>query len=372
MAGNNSVGMKVFSIVAKSFMLVILLMLVGVASYKFTMKYYEVSEGEGASGNDVLDIVGDVTADEVSKNIIYSVDPETKKIESVVIEILNTLTGNLDYITIPDSYQMVINNEMYQRLYAAGVDVPQVMKLGQLNKYFKDDTAYEYGILLIEGSLGIDIGYYTAMTSEDFNKVFAKDTETGCYKLTDSILSEAGSVTDIDDMESFIKEKCEAYTTNIKIKSKLKYAECFMNVKPEFVYYHVIPGAVVDGAYDADEKLTTMLYNQILEDTTHTVVQSDVVNISSKGLSIKVLNGSGGEGIAAKVKGILERDGYPVAKIADNPEIVDKTIIQVREEGMGKDVKTYFNGASLEITEVEEGIDIVIIVGKADVDIDAR
>lgn len=369
MARNKSVGMKVFAIAGKSFLIVIMLMLVGMISYKFTMKYYEVTEGEDATGSGVLDIVGDVSADEISRNVIFSVDSESGKIKSVVIEILNTLTGNLDYITVPDSYQMVINQEMYQRLYAAGVDVPQVMKLGQLNKYFKDNTAYEYGILLMEGSLGIDIGYYTAMSVEEFDRIFVMDEETGYYKLADSLLSEVSSFSDADGMEEFIKDRYDNYTSNLKVKTKLKYAECYANIKPELVYYHIIPGAVVDGSYDADEKLTEMLYKQIIEDSTHTVVQGDIVNVSSKGLNIKVLNGSGGEGIAARVKGILEADGYPVAKIADNPEIIENTVIQVREEGMGKDVKTYFKGASLEVTEVEEGIDIVIIVGKADVNI---
>ena len=58
MARNKSVGMKVFAIAGKSFLIVIMLMLVGMISYKFTMKYYEVTEGEDATGSGVLDIGG--------------------------------------------------------------------------------------------------------------------------------------------------------------------------------------------------------------------------------------------------------------------------------------------------------------------------
>lgn len=371
MAKKKSVGLKIFVTVMKSFCVVILMMLVGIASYKFTMKYYEVYADE-EKGSNIIDIVGDITADEVSRNIIYSVDTASSKIEAVVIEVLNTMTGNLDYITLPDNFQMEINNDIYQRLYAAGVDVPQVMRISQLNKYFADDTSYEYGILLLENSLGIDIGYYTAMPSDMFRSVFAMDSSTGCYKLTDTVIAEAASVADVNAMEKFIKDKCEGYTTNIKVKSKIKYAECYKNVNPELIYYHVFPGQETDGAFTVDTKETKTLYSQILGDAKHEVAQTEVKNISSKDKKIKVLNGSGGDGIAAKVKGILEKDGYKVSKIADNPEIIDNTVIRVSEDGMGKDIKTYFDGASIEVAELEEGIDIIVIVGKADAGISAE
>ena len=99
---------------------------------------------------------------------------------------------------------------------------------------------------------------------------------------------------------------------------------------------------------------------------------TEVKNISSKGKSIVVLNGSGGDGIAAKVKGILEKDGYSVSKIADNSELIDNTVIRVREDGMGKDIKTYFKEASIEVSDMEDGVDIVIIVGKMDADIEVQ
>ena len=94
--------------------------------------------------------VGDVTADAVSRNLIYCVDEETSKIKTMVIEVLNTETGNLDFITIPAHLQFAINNDVYQRLYEAGIDVPQIIKMSNLNEYFNNDTSYEYGMLLLE------------------------------------------------------------------------------------------------------------------------------------------------------------------------------------------------------------------------------
>ena len=371
MAGKKSVGMKVFFTIFKTFMVVILMMVVGVASYQFTMKYYEVKSDE-TEENSIIDIVGDVSAGEISRNIIYSVNSADSKIEAVVVEVLNTLTGNLDYLTIPAEYQITVDNEMYQRLYAAGVDVPQIMKLAQLNKFFKDDTSYEYGIILLEKALGLDIGYYTAMPSDKFNEIFVMDETAGYYRLTDAVTAEASALADTEAMQTFIKEKCETYTTNIKIKSKLKYAENYKNVAAEYIYYYVVPGEMADGVYVADAKKSEKLFSRIMNDETHTILQKDVKDVSSENKSIKVLNGSGGEGIAAKVKGILEKEGFAVAKIADNPVLVEDTVIQVAEEGMGKDIKDYFTNASIEVTQLEEGFDIIIIVGKSDAQIEAE
>lgn len=371
MARKKSMGLKVFFTVFKSFMVVMLMMAVGVASYKFTMKYYEVKSGT-ADEEDILDIVGDISAGEVSRNLIYSVNMDDSKIEGVVIEILNTLTGNLDYITVPIEYQITIDNEMYQRLYAAGVDVPQVMNVSQLNKFFKDDTSYEYGIILLEKALGVDIGYYTAMPKDKFDEIFVMDTGAGYYKLTDTIISEGAAIADVSEMQKYIKEKCEGYTTNIKAKSKAGYADSYKNIQSDYIYYHVIPGEMNAGVYEADANKTEKLYDRIINDVAHTIMQKDVKDVLSEGKSIKVLNGSGGDGIAAKVKGILEKDGYSVTKIADNPTLIEDTIIQVAEDGMGKDIKGYFENASIEVTQIEEGFDIIIIVGKSDAQISAE
>lgn len=51
------------------------------------MKYYEVSD-DNTDKDAVLDIVGDVTADAVSRNIIYSYDPATKLLTPLLLKFL--------------------------------------------------------------------------------------------------------------------------------------------------------------------------------------------------------------------------------------------------------------------------------------------
>lgn len=371
MAKKKSVGGLIFVMFLRSFIVVVLMLIVGMGSYALTMKYYEVTDSDASSDNK-LDIVGDITADSVSRNLIYSVDPESSRIDAMVIEILNTETNNLDFITIPNTLQFSINNEMYKRICAAGADAPQIIQFANLNEYFDKKTSYEYGILLLEDYFGIDIGYYTKMDTTVFNNYFAKAGDNDFYIVNDSLLQEASASTDEDSMKDFIKTKYDTLESDVNLKTKQKYAEYYSKVNPLFIYYYVIDGKFENGLFVADEEAVKKTYQTILMEPAHTAAQSDSASIHSEGLNIKVLNGSGADGIATATKQLLVNDGLNVIKIADNPEIIEKTQIYVSKDGMGKDLLSYFKGAEIQVKELEEGIDILVVVGSADADISSR
>ena len=44
--------------------------------------------------------------------------------------------------------------------------------MSEISSYFEGDVKYEYGILILQEELKADIGYFTAMTSDEFNKCF--------------------------------------------------------------------------------------------------------------------------------------------------------------------------------------------------------
>ena len=199
MKKKKSVGRIIVVMFLRSFFVVMILLAAGICSYMLTMKYYEVSD-DNTDKDAVLDIVGDVTADAVSRNIIYSYDRATKIIDAIVIEILNTESGNLDFVTIPAESQITVSNEVYKRMCAAGADAPQIITLSLLNDYFGDDTAYEYGILLLEDYMGIDIGYYTSMENSVFNSMFTQSEETGCFRPSDQLVTEAQSAVQSDGL----------------------------------------------------------------------------------------------------------------------------------------------------------------------------
>lgn len=359
----NSVGRIIFVMFLRSFFTVVVLLLVALGSYSITMKYYEVTADESQE-LDMLDIVGDVTADEISRNIIYSYNQETSEIEGIVIEILNMNTNNLDFITIPANTQFTISSEVYKRMCAAGADAPQIMRMSALNSYFSDNTSYEYGILLLEDYLGIDIGYYTAVESSVFNDWFTKETDTGLYRPSDSLINEAKL--SAGDMSGFIKKQYESLISDLKVKSKLKYADTYAAVNPSYIYCHMISGTVDGNNYLIEVRKAKQQYDTILASAAYTTEQVNDVSIPSAGKNIKVLNGSGTEGIATATKAMLEEDGMKVVRIADNPQVIENTIIYVAKEGMGKDLKHYFKNAKIETDQLDEGVDILIIVGSAD------
>ena len=252
---------------------------------------------------------------------------------------------------------------------AAGVDAPQIVRLEKISKYFDDDRAYEYGILILEDSLGIDIGYYTKMESSVFDSVFVMSETLGCYQLTDAVKNEAAGYTQADEIEGMIKTWYDKFESNLKVKTKLKYAETYFNVDPQFIYYNVVPGESVGDIYEIDVKEAKKQYKTLLSSPAYTVSQEDAIAILSIDKNIKVLNGSGVEGIAAAAKSMLAEEGLNVVKIADNPEVIEQTIIRVSKEGMGVDLLHFFNDAQIEVGELDEGIDIIIIVGSNDSEI---
>lgn len=365
MKKKKSMGRIVVVMFLRSFFVVMLLLAAGICSYMVTMKYYEVSD-DSADKDEALDIVGDVTADAVSRNIIYSYDQASKMIDAIVIEILNTESGNLDFVTIPADSQITVSNEIYKRMCAAGADAPQIITLSQLNEYFDDDTAYEYGILLLEDYIGIDIGYYTGMENSVFNSLFVQSEETGCFGPSDQLVAEAQAAALNDGLEAFIKTKYASLTSNLKVKNKLKYIEAYSKVNPEFIYQNIVPGVTNGGKYIIDAEAAKEQYEMILSQPAYKVPQSESANVSSKGKNIKVLNGSGTEGIAAAVKAILEDSGMTVVKIADNPQVIENTIVYVTEEGMGTDLLYHFDNAQIAVKELDEGIDIMVVVGSQD------
>lgn len=363
-----SVGRMVFLLILKTFFVIVLLAAAAVASYIFTMKYYEVSDA-GQKDDIVLDIVGDVTADEVSRNIIYSVDSETRKVKAMVIEVLNTHTNNLDYLTIPVESEFIISNEVYQRMCAAGVDAPQIIRMESINDYFDNDRAYEYGILILEDCLGIDIGYYTAFDSSEFDRIFNISETSGAYEISPTILTEANQYKTDDDIDGMIKDKCENALSNLKVKNRTKYAQAYSNVVPELIYYHVITGEMSADVYNIDAQDAYAQYQTILSASVHDTPQSQAAMISSEGKKITVLNGTGVAGLAAATEKLLNSQGMTVSKISDNPQKVQRTQIYVKEDGMGQDLLYNFKNPELAVKKLDKGVDILIIVGLDDTDI---
>lgn len=376
-----SVGQIFIRVFLQSFFIMIILIGVGVASYKLTTYYYKITEKEvSAEDKDaVKDIVDDVKIDRVSKNLIYHIDSKTGEIKHLILEIFSMDTYNLDYITIPVNTEFAMSNELYQRIYANHSDVPQIVKISNMSEYFSKDTKYSYGALLIEDLLGVDISYYTVLEDTVYNQVFTEDSlsqmdiEKEAERkqiFTDDFYDEIEQLTDealiIDYLESFYKK----IESNLTIKNKLKYAASYVFVNKDYIHFYIIPGTAKESNFTVSIEEAKSLLQEIEKREAYTTSQEDddlLSGTDSIGKNIRILNGSGITGLAATYRDMLQEVGYTITGIANYSSSNEtNTRILVKEEGDGKDLLKYFKNAVIEVEESLQAADIEIILGKED------
>lgn len=343
-----------------------ILILVGFGSYKVTMFYYSI---DGPPDNEktkelIKDIVSDAKVEPISKNLIISQRDDTGVIEQLILEITNTYTNNLDYVTMPVDTELTLNNELYQRLFTINSEIPQIIRLSELSSYYEGDYIYEYCELILEDIYDIDISYYTVLGSDYFNTIY--EDKNGKLVYTDQWKNRLSDSMPEEDIKSIIEELYQKGHSNLSIRNKEKYIPTYMEINPEYIYFY----QCVQGGIDMGK----IMLQQIMDnDITHTSIQKQDTNIpgqiqiSSKGYNIRILNGSGITGLAARYKDKLVEDGYTITNIGNyNETTLYHTIIMVNTEGLGFDLSEYFAEPEVKVEDLEEGIDIQIILGKAD------
>lgn len=167
----------------KSLLCIAIVLGVGFASYKIS--YMILSKGEGTVDTDsdsLKNIMDDATTDEISRNLIY-VSDDKNKVTRVMLEICNTKTHNMDYVTIPVKTNYTIPSVMYRKLCQVNQEIPQVIRVSDLKQYFEDESdAYGYGVLIFEKMLGTDISYYTAISQETYDNHYTQQSVKVAYR----------------------------------------------------------------------------------------------------------------------------------------------------------------------------------------------
>ena len=174
-----------FKVFGKTIGIMALLLGVGVASYFLTTLWFKVTTKEERSTQ--YDHVITVDAGSESSNLIYSVEKDTNAVRAIVLELFDKETGNLDYVTIPNKTQISLDAKVYEEYEKISPAMPQIVTLRDINQYFKGDVAYEYGILLLQEALNVDIGYFTAFDSVEFDKRFEK--KDGAFRPNEEYLA---------------------------------------------------------------------------------------------------------------------------------------------------------------------------------------
>lgn len=403
----------------KSLICIVVILGVGFASYKISYTVLSHEEENGGTDADSLkDIINEATTDEISKNLIY-VSDDRNKITHVMLEICNTKTFNMDYVTVPVRTDYTIPSVMYRKLCQINQEIPQVIRISKLKQYFTDENdAYGYGVLIFEKMLGTDISYYTVIDEETYKSHYVQESVKVAYKtksavnntpasdgvtpssnttlqtkmkislLSDSYKSQIRDLGhDKEKIAEYIKEQYERVTSNLTEYNKIGYVEAYEKMDTELYHYWGIPGIYNGKIFEVDTKAAKKALKNLTNNTQKYMTAQNLAAVnmitaspsdkpstdveeealSSKDLKIYVLNGSRIAGLASAKKQVLESEGYTVPEVGNYmTETLTTTRIKVREKGQGEDLKQYFNNPELVVGDVTEGYDIEIILGTID------
>ncbi len=393
----------------KSVLVLVSILLVGVISYKvsFEVLSKKMETGDVSSG-EIQDILDEAQTDEISKNLIYVVD-DKKNITHMMVEICNTKTYNMDYVTIPVTTSYTIPAKMYQKMCVVDEEIPQIVKVSKLRNYFADlddEKGYGYAELIIEKMIGTSISYYTVLPESTFGSHYQETSMTTSYKRAASSAGDTSSTTvakgttgsvtmdvavasdsyvnqlkdlggDRNKIVDFIKaqyQKDSGMLSNLTVYNKIGYVEAYEKMNVEYYHYWGMPGEYNAKQFTVDTASAKKFMSKLEKNTeTYQEVQDfskstkSTKTISSTGKKILVLNGSQISGLAATTQTKLVNAGFTVPKVGDyKSETLTQTRIIVTKEGMGQDLASYFKNPEIVVGTVQSGYDIEIILGTVD------
>lgn len=237
-----------------------------------------------------------------------------------------------------------------------------------VNMYYSDPTQdllinLKKGLQVLDGEKSEHLLRYRTYTlgdlervevQQDFMKVFF-DTVTN----TQTILS---------NPTAYFTTLINYVETNFGVTDALKYLKELQNIDMNNIDNYTLP-CTLDPSYvfvDKEEAQEFMynIFNSIV------IAPENILYETSFFKSIQVLNGSGIGGSAKRTQEYLQENGYQVDAIGDSTDPKeDQTVIYVKQEGLGYDLKDYFTNARVEVNPSKinnTNYDIIIVFGKND------
>lgn len=292
----------------KSLLFFALIIGIGTLSFRIVMHFFDI-ENETA---DVVEIIPpdreqthitEASIDDISRHLIFCADDNDGTIKKVVLEIFNCAAHKLYYITIPIKTQFTLSPSLYKELVLIKPSIPQFLQLSAVTAYIPEETAYEYGVLMIEELLDINISYYSVVSQSIYESVFATENieQANTWKANneqintkkintepenidlgngeqDNISGKAGSdgntgsenaypreVFSLEFLEflhtiktetqlrEYIREIYTGIRSNLSFEDKLNYMDSYLNVTGEDICFDVIAGTDSNSAYTVDE-----------------------------------------------------------------------------------------------------------------------
>lgn len=374
-------GKQIFRIFIKGFLqtlFVIACMILCATVGFFATRFYYGQKNKVSEKADAQ-----ATLDEVSKNLIYVWDDSDNRISGCVLEVFDTKNHEMAYINISCSAQLTLSADLFQRLYQVNPEIPQVLKLSNLCKYFEEEeNAYAYGQLILEEYFGIDISYYTTVNQDDFSQAFEKkNVSNGIngnkakgYVLKDSYIAEVSKLKDESELKDYLEDVYGHTVSNLDTSDRLSYAKSYIKVQPESIQYATLPCKKEGKHYvfrlDKAKKLLAKYGVGAAEND----MEADSSGESEESAepvkqlnNIVILNSTSVTGVAASWQEKLQKEGYNVLQIGNYTErTLTNTQIVVSESGKGEEFLQYFSGAEIVVGDVPQGADAQIIIGTSD------
>lgn len=427
----NSVGAMFLRIFIKSLFLIAALILVGYGSYKGVLYFYgtdQTKESESTTGVPRQEEEDGQDMQDTIVTALYGDDSSTKDIDYIMVKTFNVNTKNLDYIMIPNKTKITLSQELFNQMTAKSQDIPQMLYLNEIGKYFAtDEERYEMTNLALEEVLGIEkVDYYEAVNQESFVslvnllppqemdvplKMVFKDSNGINVELNAGVQTLSGdqvlgllrfdkdyangeldriqtnityfrqylttthSFSTRDELLDYMTQYYELVKSNSGIEEAKKYLEYYYEIKPSQIYFNVIEGKMEGTDYILDDGKAKQQVSDILSNEVYSEPQEVLdtksaapVEISSKGLNIAIYNSTRTNGLASKWETKLKAEGFTISKKdTDRNGTLEHAKIIVSKENMGKDLLEYFPNATIEIGTLDAGTDIKIIIGTSDI-----
>jgi hypothetical protein len=292
----------------------------------------------------------------------------------MLLELFDQGTKNMTYVTVPINTQVTLSQETYQELIKANAQIPQVINLKDINTYFKGDVAYEYGIMILQDALPVDIGYFTALPKEKFNVCYEFNTKKeNCFSPTDSYISSMKKCTTESDMNDMLESLWEDQISDLTQSQKLNYAKDLAQVNWDLAHMYVLKGSEEGGVFTIGRKKSKKLISDIWEAEAYATAQYESTqpdtSTNADDQNIEILNGSAIDGLASKYQKMMQEDHLSVVNIGNYTGMKQQTTtIYARDvKWAKKKLRKYFpkpKAVKVETSaDLEEGIDVMIILG---------
>lgn len=352
---------------------------------------------------------------------VFGVDKDGTRTDVIFVVHYDSAAESISLVSLPRDTRVSLTDEVKTNITTEGRSYSQVTKLNAVHAYSGEKIGCQNTVLQIEDLLGIKIDHYVKVDLEAFRAIVdaiggvdmyvpqdmywdMRDTGDPLINLKegdqhlDGEKAEQlvrfrryveGDVARIEVQQLFLKALAEKVLstetilknlpdlisvmykyieTDISMADALKYVNYVDKVDMSKISMETLPGVgqYVGGVsyFIHDAEATREMVDHVFYSVAATDTQGAATD--SKSLLIQVSNGGNINGLAATYSKTLEDAGYRVGSPSNYSGTQNThTRIQVKNEGVGSDLVSFFTNAKVEVAPDEIGADadIRIILG---------